>query len=152
MDSYQISKILKKSRITQKCFKGVYSSNTIPPVKNFVQYPYGFVVNTDKAGKPGTHWVAFYIPNSQTAEYFDSLGIPPHGDILNFLSAYKNVLINSKKLQSSWEISCGPHVIYFITRKCMGHSFKSIINSLSTNHAYSDFYVKMFLIKLLNYE
>ena len=96
--------------------------------------------------------MAFYFPNNQAVEYFDSFGIPPHGDILNFLSSYKNVIVNSKKLQSSWEISCGPHVIYFITRRCMGHSFKAIINSLSSGKAYSDFYVKMFLIKLLNLE
>jgi hypothetical protein len=149
MDSRKISLILNGNNLTKKCFKGVFSSNNIPKLfSSQHSYPFGFIANTDRAGERGTHWVAFFVPNNRIIEYFDSLAMVPNPEIKKFLNLFPTVRENSKKVQSFLETSCGPHCIYFIIRRCMGHSFNSIIKSL--NHPYSDSHVKIFLIKLLN--
>ena len=147
MNSLEISSILHKNKYSKQCFKGVFSSNNIRTTFDN-DYPYGLVVNTDKAGEPGTHWVAIFVQNANTAEYFDSYGENPNRDIENFLKTFKYVNKNKSKIQSAFDISCGPHVIYYIIEKCKGKTLNEIINSLST--PYADSFVKLYAYELLN--
>ena len=143
MDSHQIEIILRRNNFTRKIFKGVFASNEI---KLFDKYPYCFVATTDKAGSIGSHWLAFYVPNSRTVEYFDSLGEQPNNDIKSFLEKFKNIKLNKSQLQASYENSCGPHAIYFLVNRCMGKSFDLIIQQL--NNPLNDILVKYFIYKL----
>lgn len=145
MNSSQISTILKNNNQTKNCFKGVFSANNI---KSFNNFPYGIVVNTDRVGEPGTHWVAIYAVDGENAEYFDSYGEEPNLFITNFLNQFNNVNKNKIKIQSIFDISCGPHVIYYLTQKCMGKTLKGIINEISS--PYSDSLVKLFVYNLIS--
>ena len=53
MNSGQIEMALKKNRATAPHFKGVFARNSLPknPEEGF------YVVNFDKLGEPGSHWV-----------------------------------------------------------------------------------------------
>ena len=42
------------------------------------------IVNFDKSGGPGTHWVAWY-KNSKTKIYFDSYGVQPPIELIEYL-------------------------------------------------------------------
>jgi hypothetical protein len=145
MNSYEINKILQNNRFTKEHFKGVYPSNNIP---NFNQYPYSVIVNTDRAGQPGTHWVSIYVANRDNVEYFDSFGEPPNKDIELYLSRFKNMVRNKVKIQSVFDNSCGAHVIYYTLQKSRGKSLSMINKEL--NSPYSDSLVKLFVYNLIN--
>jgi hypothetical protein len=144
MNTIEISNILHRNKYTRDYFRGVHSSNTIVPHNTF---PYGIIVNTDKAGERGTHWVAIYVHNNDSAEYFDSFGQRPNIEIEKFINNFKHVKMNNIKIQSSFDTSCGPHVIYYMIQKCRGKSLAAIIKELNT--PYSDSLVKLFVYELL---
>ena len=142
MDSRQIEKILRAIPTSKRYFIGVFSSDTLP--LNIKIYPCSLVCNTDRQGKPGTHWQAMFFPNAYTCEFFDSFANPPKGEIQKFVSQYPNIIINNKPLQLHIETSCGPHVLYFLIKRSMGYSFQSIIRTLN-NIKYKDAFVKFYI-------
>jgi hypothetical protein len=144
MNSCEIANILNSNSITNKRFKGVFSANTI---RKFDSMPYYIVVNTDKYGEPGTHWVAIYAHNNENVEYFDSFAKKPVANIQNFLNQFKNVRTNKTKLQSVLDNSCGAHVIYYIIQKCLGKSLQGIVSTL--NSPYNDSLVKLFVYEFV---
>lgn len=137
MNSLQINKVLKKNSITKKCFRGVYSLDTLPIKKN-IKKPAAFVVNTDPSNKPGTHWIAIYFPKNGCAEYYDSYGQwPPHKNFLNFIGKNnkkkKIVLHSKKKLQSHLSIVCGKYCCLYILCRCNGKSMKDFLKIYEGN-------------------
>ena len=146
MNTLQTDNILTKILGIQ--FKGVYSYDSVFPISK--KFPYGFVINTDPYGKPGKHWQAIWVPNKNTAEFFDSFGDKPKKNVENFLKKFKNTKKNSKKLQDNYESSCGPYVLYFLIRRSLGVTNENIINSLA-NRRYNDAFVKLFVYNILNY-
>jgi len=145
MNSIQIDKILSSADLkTKKCYKGTFASNTI---QKFKTYPYAIVVNTDRQGTPGTHWVGMFFTKPDTIEYFDSFGIwPPNSfDLHKYVGSFKFIKVNKIKLQHSLDISCGPYVIYFLVNRCNGVPFDTIVKSLSASSPYADTIVKMFV-------
>jgi hypothetical protein len=146
MNSLEIANILNSNSITNKRFKGVYAADTI---KNFDSMPYCIVVNTDKYGEPGTHWVAIYVHDSENIEYFDSFAEQPVENIEKILNQFKNVKMNNTKLQSIWDNSCGAHVIYYIIQKCQGKSLQDVVSAL--NSPYNDSLVKLFVYDFISH-
>jgi hypothetical protein len=81
----EIEKMMKKKDITyleeldiigrrlfRTKFRGVYPSDKIPPLNNLTPYA---ILNLDKSGEPGSHWVAIARSKHQDASYFyDSFG------------------------------------------------------------------------------
>ncbi|XP_054709220.1 uncharacterized protein F54H12.2-like [Uloborus diversus] len=65
---------------------------------------YDFDVNTDKHTEPGTHWIALFIENPQTVEFFDSYGLSPQAygnHITRFVKEYGHVKWNQVPLQKN---------------------------------------------------
>ncbi|KAF4522352.1 hypothetical protein B566_EDAN011072, partial [Ephemera danica] len=83
-----------------------YDIHTLP---NVFEKPAIFIVNTDKAGAPGQHWVSIYISKKGHCEYFDSFGMPPyipaHVDFINRHS--KKLVYNNVSFQSMDSSLCG---------------------------------------------
>ena len=50
-------------------FKGVYSRNNLPKIKNEAN-----VINLDEFKSIGTHWIALCV-NAENVTYFDSFGV-----------------------------------------------------------------------------
>ena len=77
MDTIQIERILKNHSYTKKIFKGFYPKDMLPTV----EHPGSYVVNTDPSSESEEHWVAMYLKNDGSGEYFDSYGLQPivHG-------------------------------------------------------------------------
>ena len=67
MNSEQIENALKKNASTVPHFRGVYARDTLPqkPRRGF------YVVNFNKTGESGSHWVCMHIGKSSNT-YFDS--------------------------------------------------------------------------------
>ncbi len=121
----QIDKIMDK----YKDFKGCIMRDEIPKLIPYVkeQSRIGFIINTDKANKPGTHWQAILIDarpeGSNSLEFFDSFGrsIPPDvlEDCKGLLKALKPVTVlkvkeNRVVHQSDNTQNCGWFCIQFL--------------------------------------
>ena len=48
-------------------FNGVYSRNNLPKIKDGT-----YLINFDEHESIGTHWIAFYVDNNNSVNYFDS--------------------------------------------------------------------------------
>lgn len=145
MDSRQINKILSQDPSTAPAFKGVFPSDVIPPL----QKNSAVVVNRDDSSLPGTHWLCMYVDASDNLEFFDSYGQPPsfYGDFIkDYVSKYSNVCWNSVSFQSPTSNVCGHYCIYFIVKRCQGHSLYSIVRNLSVNKK-NDFQMFQFVKK-----
>ena len=81
---------------------------------------YCFIVNTDPAHLPGSHWLAVYVNLAKrTGQVFDSYGRPPPLTLQKWLT--KNVrhwTYNKKYLQGPLTALCGLYCIYVLDRIC----------------------------------
>ena len=64
-------------------FRGVFLLDTLPRKPNKKECG---IVNFDKSGGPGTHWVAWY-KNGKTKIYFDSYGVQPPFEVIKYLGS-----------------------------------------------------------------
>lgn len=150
MNSLQIAQILQTDQRTRAKFKGVYAANKLMPLLALAP-PYCCVVNTDREGEPGTHWLAIYVPSRWTVEYYDSFAEPPNHIIAPFIDTFKHKKMNSKKVQSKFDTSCGSHTIYFLVHRCHGEHFDTIVKRLTDNAPFSDSIVKLFVVRMLEH-
>lgn len=131
MDGKRITTVLENLIDPARCeFAGVFPRDQIP--NHHVQaerYPYCFVANSDTASRPGEHWVAFYYPTPNDCEFFDSYGLHPIYDYRFPISTDDDLLISPNSLQSFNSNVCGHFVIYFLAKRSLNHSFKSIIDT-----------------------
>lgn len=127
MDNFEIDDFLLNHPKTNKIFIGCYAADKIPQTDI---YPYAAIINTDKSGYPGTHWVAIYVQNSKVIEYFDSFGDPPNSMIGNYLLNFEHIHRNQSVIQSVLSKNCGQYCIYFIFKRCTRTPFKCILNKL----------------------
>lgn len=131
MNTLEIWNALSENRYTQKYFKGVFPLDLLP--KLIKKKPALFVVNTDRSNKPGSHWVAIYLPMKGKPEYFDSYGIQPiHNEFLEFFKRNKftKVLYNKTQLQNLLSTVCGQYCCVYLLYKAQK---KSLENFIETN-------------------
>jgi hypothetical protein len=104
---------------------GVYAADKLP---SRYSKPAALIANTDEQGKPGTHWVAIYIPKSGKSEYFDSYGLPPfvkhHILFLNKVTWTHN----RKEMQSLTSNVCGNYCLMYLASRMNGHTLKDFQN------------------------
>lgn len=133
MDTLEIVKALKSNVNTKHHFRGVFASDQLP--KLIRQKPACLVVNTDTSKKPGTHWVAVFIPRLGPCEYFDSFGFKPQvKSILKFVSSNsKNFVHNKKQLQSVFSTICGNYCCEFLLHRCQGKSMTQFVRMYDAN-------------------
>ena len=65
MNGLQIARAMKQHGEGRNIFKGVYPSDRIP---SFTEKPFAVICKTQAAGKPGDHWVSFYVTDDDVVE------------------------------------------------------------------------------------
>lgn len=123
MNTLDLLSCLRK--LSKKIFEvGVFPCDKLP---TSVRKPALIIANTDSSNKPGSHWVAFYIPKYGVPEFFDSYGQKPNKYFENFLhqqaTFYK---YNKQRLQSDFSSLCGNYCcvyLYFKSLKMPTHLF-----------------------------
>lgn len=82
------------------------------------------IVNLDKLGGAGTHWISFIIPRGKSPIlYFDSLGDkPPRGIVEKLRAAFpmRPILYFDTPTQPDSTDSCGFYALRFISRYLAG--------------------------------
>lgn len=130
MNTLEIWNALSSNIHTKKYFKGVFSLDRIPKfIKN---KPALLVVNIDKSNKPGSHWVAIYLPLKGNAEYFDSYGIKPmHDEFIKFFKRQKfvKILYNKIQLQNYFSTVCGQYCCVFLLQRTKKKTLENFIKT-----------------------
>lgn len=145
MNNNEIDTILKKNERTRNIYLGCFAADAIPSID---LYPFAAVINTDRVGYPGTHWVAIYAPNKRIIEYFDSFGDPPNPTIGTYLLQFENIHLNRSVIQSVLSDVCGQFCIYFIWQRSTKTPYRKLLNRLLSMQRGSDNYVKGWVKKL----
>lgn len=145
MDVRQINQKLFNNPITKRYYKGCYAADKIPPIDHF---PASLVVNMDNSDKPGSHWVAMYMPRRNSVYYFDSFGLMPYNKhIVRFLRRFKHVTRQTTVLQSIASNVCGAYVVFFIHLCSLGFTMRSITRLLKDCKCNKDLFVARFVNK-----
>ena len=123
LTNYDISYKLRKI----SCFRGVFSADTLPerPMEHSCSHSRGHecgVINLADSDKPGTHWVAYYIPiasarhaSSAPVHYYDPFGMPPDTRTINYLKQLGRPIVSNKYDQQMLSsIECGYFCCYWI--------------------------------------
>lgn len=122
------------------CYIGTYARDLLPK-KVIIKRPLALIMNTDKANKPGQHWIALFIDKNNNANYLDSYGFPPMcQEIIKFLSLnkVKYIQYNTQQLQSVITSTCGYYCIQFIKMLCNGENFCKFMSLFSKNKLVND--------------
>ena len=85
------------------------------------------IVNFDKSGGSGTHWVAWY-KNGKNKIYFDSYGVQPPTEVINYLG--KPIRYNTDQVQPRGQVFCGHLSLYVLKKLNEGQQFQNILKKL----------------------
>ena len=96
LNNFGLKDAVKKLKIPY--FRGVFLLDTLPKKPNKKECG---IVNFDKSGGPGKHWVAWY-KNGKSKIYFDSYGVQPPNEIIQYLG--KSIRYNIDQVQPVGEV------------------------------------------------
>jgi hypothetical protein len=110
LSTNEINHLLKN----KKDFLGVFPVDRLPYL--LVPKPTGLIINLDESYKPGSHWVAVYIPKNGPAHYFDPFGAVPGRHVSLFLdrNSKHGWVFNAAKFQGDLSYLCGYYCVLFI--------------------------------------
>ena len=89
------------------------------------------IINSDTISGEGKHWICYFNdPKSKYVEFFNSFGLPPGIEILNYLeTSGKDILYNSSQIQSNNSVLCGYYCVHYIKERIKGRSMYDILYS-----------------------
>ena len=110
-------------------FGGCFPLDKIPPITH---YPCSIVVNTEKAGEKGEHWVALFMERGLCC-YFDSLGFPIlEKELCQYLQrTYTSVIYNKTTIQDWSSELCGYFCILFVEQVNSVESYASFVQQFN---------------------
>ena len=120
LNNFDLVNAVKK--LKSLCFRGVSLLDTLPKKPNNKECR---IVNFDKSGGLGTHWVAWY-KNGKTKIYFDSYGVTPPLEVINYLG--DSIYYNTDQIQPRGAVFCGHLCLYVLKELDEGKEFQSILN------------------------
>ena len=136
LSAQEIQKILNCC----KSFLGCFASDQLESL-SLSFFPCTFIVNTDKNGMSGTHWICIRI-SKRKVEVFDSLGLVYDNklpiEILTFIQRFavsRDIKLN-KRLQPDSSVLCGFYCIFFIFLRqfcSFGQIQKYFVDDLNKN-------------------
>ena len=158
MNSNQIREILSADKNIQGYKGSVIAIDELLDYNLKLKSRY-FIVNNQTQNLRGEHWFAIFLPSdlSLPAEVFDSLGNSPsvyNPILLDFLKKQRlQYCYNSLRIQSEASVACGVFCLYFISLRCMGKSYESIIEKFhSSNYCLNEKIASEHITKILNFK
>lgn len=116
-------------------FIGVIPSDKVDTLDIDDKKKPSFIMNLDKTGQPGSHWVCCYIDpiDDKEINYYDPLGQPASEDFMTRIQTLISKKLKPKHLlKFKWNnvknqttsMNCGFHTIVFLKNRYKGMSFK----------------------------
>ena len=148
MNTSQLYDSIQKDKFVKKTFCGIVPIDKLPLKR--IKNKCSFIVNTDPASQPGTHWFAIFSPKYGPIEIFDSFGrIPEKKYLSNFLKINKrNFIYNRKIIQSNDSNNCGQFSLIYLLFRNRGYSMKKILKFFTEDKNYNDFFIENLYKKL----
>ena len=122
LSNFELEDVAKRLKIPS--FRGVFLLDTLPKKPNKKECG---IVNFDKSGGPGTHWIAWY-KNCRTKIYFDSYCVQPPIEVVEYLGS--PIRYNTDQLQPTGQLFCGHLCLYVLKELGAGHQFQNVLNNL----------------------
>ena len=141
LSNFELEDAAKRLKIPS--FRGVFLLDTLPRKRNKKEC---CIVNFDKSGGLGTHWVSWY-KNGKTKIYFDSYGVRLPIEVVEYLGS--PIYYNTDQLQPADQVFCGHLCLYVLKELSMGHKFQKVIN-FSSNikkccYVHTQFYLALYM-------
>ena len=92
--------------------------------------PACYIINTEtRKNGPGEHWVAVYVSEEKSCDYFDSYGTGPLENIYKWMKKMRlqPIRYNKKWLQAPTSQACGAYCLYFLRARARGMSLEKIL-------------------------
>jgi hypothetical protein len=155
----QIDLMLRANPRTKHPYVGTFPSDTLETLQ-VKKYPSCYIINSDKSGEPGEHWLCVYVDAPQSVIFFDSyaLNLSRYKDIHRFVhrlsgdldSAQRGTIysLSGAPLQSDTSDVCGHWCIVFADLLSSGLTFEDflkIFSSKSEQHGTYDNFVKAYV-------
>ena len=113
LNNFELEEAVKKLNI--KNFRGVFMRDQLPKKARKIEC--GIINLDDEGNSPpgskGTHWTC-WKKNNKEIIYFDSFGIQPPLEIINYLGS--DITYSNIQLQEPHQVICG-HLCLFILHK-----------------------------------
>lgn len=85
-----------------------------------------YILNLDTSLGSGTHWTSFFI-NGKSLTYFDSFGMPPPQELVDYASKHKlSIKWNKIQYQDDQSTACGYFAMYAVKSMSDGTYPKSL--------------------------
>lgn len=144
MNTLEIRRALQDLPIVNK---GVYAADETPV---HWSRPVAYVINCDRRGQPGSHWVAVYVDILGHGTFFDSYGLPPiiteHRQRIRENCAFYEW--NTRQLQGETSTTCGNFSLAFLYFMSHNHDFNLFCNIFGNNYDINDRIVKQFVDRI----
>ena len=154
LDNVQLDRLADSQPTLKPHFYGTRACDRLPTSPD-KQGPVAYIVNTDRHGQPGRHWIALWTQDG-ACEILDSYALPLEtyqttGPLLTWLHKHWDVVIpNSQSLQSIYSQSCGDNALFFLIDRSRGKSMKEFLNRFDKHdYVHNDHKVGQMLKRLI---
>lgn len=157
LNNVQLDQLAQSQPSLQPYFYGTRPCDQLPdpPDKNG---PVAYIVNTDRQGQPGRHWIALWTHRDE-CEILDSYALPLEtyqttGPLLSWLHRHWKIVIpNGQSLQSIYSQSCGDYALFFLIDRSRGKSMQDFLNRFDKHdYVHNDHKVGQMLKTLIQRE
>ena len=107
-------------------FRGVFMRDDLPSKPRLTECG---ILNHDDLHGPGTHWTCWYKRRGLKV-YFDSYGLPPPDEMVDYLRRYPEIRYNTDELQHRGDVVCGHFCLHVLKLLSEGWSFEDVIFGL----------------------
>ena len=139
MNTTDLRRLLKCDKVLNKFDITVCAVDQLPMKINF---PCGFIINTDPITRKGSHWVAVFFYSASKCEFFDSMGQNPkfyNAYFENFIYKFcTNFTYNHKPIQMRYSNICGIYCIMFLMYCCKAKRMNIFIEQFGSNRSLND--------------
>ncbi len=149
MNARDLRSIISKDLHMSLKVHGIYAVDSLASTA-FLKLGQGLIVNVDKWGEAGIHWVCcFHSSRPGEFEFFDAEGEPPQyysRQFKEFLSGgTKDIVYNRKVLQANGSNMCEAYALYYLYYRCRGYKMAEILSHFSNQCIVNDLIVKTFI-------
>lgn len=142
MDTLQLRESLKiLTSKMKKCYTNCVASDELDSL-NVRHLPACIITNDMPRDHPGRHWLGIFIPRIGPAKFFCSYGMGLNNydeAIANFMMGFgREIIENTKRLQSYNTKVCGQYALYFLYQQLYGCCNMSIYCRFSEKTRFND--------------
>src|SRR5271167_4346147 len=107
-----------------KYFRGIFMNDELP--KKIKTNESG-IVNLQDSDENGSHWIC-YFKKGKLKYYFDSYGLDPSNEVLNYLK--QPIISSTYQIQKMGSAMCGQYCLYMLYYLGKGYNYITIIHKL----------------------